>query len=108
MTQRIKNQIANVHDLEKKLFFAVLGLTLVLSAVYGIYVRQAIVNVVERESIEKSISLKNSELADLETRYISLKNNIDLDIAYEKGFKDPSHTTFITKRSFSIRHSQYE
>jgi hypothetical protein len=79
-----------------------------MCVVYGMSVKQAIFNVVERENVEAQISLKNSELSDLESRYIALKNSIDINVAYAEGFKDSKDTQFITKSTLSVRHMRYE
>lgn len=70
--------------------------------VYGYSLQRAIVNVVQRESIMKTISAKGSEVADLEAKYFSKKNGISLELAHAEGFKEAPVSMFISKKALGV------
>lgn len=79
-------------------------LAFLLSGMVGVYLYSlnvAVVNVVKRGVIEKNISSLNNSIAELESSYISLKKNINLDLAYSLGYKEIESTTYIARRSVS-------
>ncbi|MDB5259320.1 MAG: hypothetical protein JWO73_528 [Candidatus Taylorbacteria bacterium] len=80
--------------------FVVLVSCFALSLVwYGYSVRQAIVNVVQREAVVKQIQQKSSEVADLETKYFTLKNGVSIELAHKEGFREAPVSMFISKKS---------
>lgn len=107
MTQTLK-KISNVatHN-ERSIIFALIACIAFVSFFYGFFVKQTIVNVVEREQTIKEARVLNTKIGDLEASYIALKNNITLDFAYARGFKDAPAAHFISKKALGKAISQY-
>jgi len=78
----------------KLIITALLVLVLCLSVLYGVFVRETVVNVVEREETEALIAELVSEIGELEFEYIEEKNTINIDLAYELGFRDISNASY--------------
>lgn len=98
MTQALKKIGKAASNNERKTFYVLVSLIVVVSFFYGFFVQQTIINVVEREKTLKETRVVSSEIGDLESSYIALKNNITLDFAYAQGFKDAKATEYISKR----------
>jgi len=76
----------------------VLALALIgLAITYAFLVNQTVLNVVEREKIEKGITLLSSEVSRLEATYISRAQKIDLNLAYQMGFSEPKEKKFVSR-----------
>lgn len=92
---------------KKKVIFW--GLTTCLSLMIGIYVyslNTAVFNVAKRGAIEKNISDLHNSVASLESKYISLKKDISLDLAYSLGYRDIESTIIIPRKSVSLNNAQ--
>ncbi|KND48927.1 MAG: hypothetical protein AB200_00670 [Parcubacteria bacterium C7867-005] len=71
-----------------------------LSLVIYIYgINATVHNTVTRQNMEKQVSSITTALGEMEFKYISLKNSISLEVAYEKGFKDVDTPVFISRAS---------
>lgn len=101
MTKAIKNKILNIENLERKIFWYFTMCIIIFSGFYLYYVNRTIVNVVERQNIEKEIALINSRLGDLESSYLSLKNGISYDLALSKGFVKVSNEKYVSRKTFN-------
>ncbi len=99
MTKIIKEKISDVAGNARQLFYGAIMLLLVASFGYGYFVKETIMNVVERERVMTESRNLNSQIGDLESQYIAAKNNITINLAYEKGFKDVSSTDYISLRN---------
>lgn len=83
-----------------KFFFIAFVLGIIFSASFYVYsVNQTVFNTVERQKKESVISSLSSEVTSLEYKYISMKNAVTLDLAYEKGFKNAGELTVISRKS---------
>jgi len=97
MTKAITNKLNKIEDLQKKMFWASLLITVFFATAYGLLVRDTIMNVVGRQNMEKEISALASSVGSLESDYISLKNNVTLELAYSKGFVANNSQKFVMK-----------
>lgn len=100
MTKTIKNKILNIENLEKKLFWYFTLFVIIFSGLYLYSVNRTIVNIVERQNIEKQIALINSELGNMEASYLGLKNKINFDYALSKGFVKVSNEKYVSRKTF--------
>jgi len=92
------NIIPKVFHLNTRtLFFVLLSLLVLVFLAYVFLVNKTVMNVVERERVEKDIASLSSSMGELEFKYIGLKNSITLDLAYEKGFSDAIPTSFLAR-----------
>lgn len=66
---------------------------LILIALYIYFVNQIVVGVVQRQKLSQQINELNTEVAQLETRYVALTGKITLELAHQLGFQDISNQT---------------
>ena len=85
--------------LQKRIFWAIFGLILLLFTAYGYFVSKSITNVLLREEVEESIVMVNSEISRLEFTYLNQKNTVTLDFAYKMGFRDIKNKEFVARKS---------
>ncbi len=75
-----------------------LGFGIALSLfIYAYLVVGIIFNGSNIEHIERKISKNSSELSDLEARYITLKNSISIDEAYNLGFIEAPDPVYLAR-----------
>lgn len=108
MKKTIKILYRIIDNHKERLFTILLLAILVSGAMYGFLLKNTIDNIVEREKISKETKSLLTNISDLETKYFSLKNEVTLDIAYSKGFKNPKNTEYITKKSVTAMVSKNE
>lgn len=58
-------------------------------------------NVVGREKLESDATQLTLSIGSHEFQYISMRNKINLQLAYSLGFKDADTKTFISKKSLN-------
>ncbi len=95
----IKTHIEKLNNQQKALFWIAIAAAFLCAILYGYFLNAAIVNVVEREKAEEKMARLNSQIADLEFSYISLKNVISLDLAYSLGYQNAEGAKFISRKS---------
>ena len=66
---------------------------------YVYFVQQAVVNVAERNSAENKVAELQSDIGEMEFRYISLKKDVDLAYARSQGFEESSEARYVTRGS---------
>ena len=99
MTKTFKNKILNIEDPKKKVFWSFVMFAIMFSGLYLYYVNRTIINVVERQNIEKQIANINSRISDTEISYMNLKNNINYEFAVSKGFVRVSNEKYVSRRA---------
>jgi len=99
MSNVINNEIAKTGKIEKKIFYILIAILFILFMFYGYFVNQTIHNIVKRESMESEIKVINSNISELELKYLSIKNNLTLDYAYSIGFLEAKKINYISKKS---------
>lgn len=99
MTKTIKNKILSIGHSERKFFWYLVLFAVVFSGFYVYFVNSAIINVVERQKIEKEIASINSRISDLESSYIVLNRKINLDYALSAGFVKLAKEKYIYRKS---------
>lgn len=67
-----------------------------LAICYVLILGNMVANIIERRSLETSSRTLQNEVGDLELKYLSLSNSIDLPLAHSLGFKE-------TKASYATR-----
>ena len=82
---------------EKTIFWGLVIPTIILSIFYAYFVKQTIINIVERENFEDEIVVLNSEIGKLEFDYIALKNEVDIDYAHSIGFVNVHEMKFASR-----------
>ena len=95
----MKNLFNKIQKFQKPAVWTLLVLNIVLAGGYVYAVNRTVFNVVASTKAEKALAQSSAASADLESKYISLKNKINLDFAYAQGFKDASNQqVFIVKK----------
>jgi hypothetical protein len=98
MTKVIARQAQNIMNYREAVFVILVGAFMFSLVSYAYSVHHAITNVVMRESIVKDIQTRSTAVADLETKYFTLKNNVSIDLAHADGFKEAPVSMFISKK----------
>ncbi|HZS42934.1 MAG TPA: hypothetical protein VFA52_01815 [Candidatus Paceibacterota bacterium] len=92
------NRTGSLNRLESPVVFWGVILALILFVgIYGYLVNKTVWNVVARQRAEKNITLLNTQLGSLESNYMSLKNNINLNLAHSLGFSQTTDTKYINR-----------
>jgi hypothetical protein len=66
---------------------------------YGYFVRLAVVNIVDRQEMEKEIAVTRSKVLELESEYVKAKSEVTEEIARGRGFVLASSRKFIDKNN---------
>ena len=108
MTKVIKENIQDILRYKERIFF-ILAVAIVISAcAYGFLIEKAIMNVVAREDVIKQSRTVSSSVSSLEEKYFSIKNNINIELAHAKGFKDAPASLFISSKPLTAMVSHNE
>lgn len=95
----MKNLFNKTQKFQKPAVWMLLFLNVTLAVGYVYMINRTVFNIVASTDAKKVLAQSSAAAADLESRYISLKNKITLDFAYAQGFKDASNQQiFIVKK----------
>lgn len=108
MTQAIAHNINSMMRYKEKIFFFLVVGIIALASSYAYLLHSAIANVVERENLVKEGRLASISVGELESKYLSVKNSISIELAHAKGFKDSEVSSFISKKSLTamVNHNE--
>lgn len=97
-----KNKKINNIERPKAIFWC-LGLFIFLGLFsYGYLVKASIINIVDRQEMNKEISILSSKVVSLESEYVKVKNNITVESAKSLGFVSASSQKFVTKTDSAL------
>lgn len=68
---------------------------------YGYFLNKTVHNVVGRQQAGREIAQLGSDVGELESKYITLKDAITLDLAYSLGFQSVTNPVFISRTALS-------
>lgn len=85
------------YDNRARIFWALALVLLCTLALYIYGVNSTVRNTVLREKLENEVGNLTIEISEMEYSYISLKNNVNIEIAYARGYQDVTSPTFITR-----------
>jgi len=94
VAQAIKNQIEKIEYREKMIFWNLFFVFVLLLLSYGFLINKTILNAVAKQDLQRQISSLNSNVDSLEFTYLSMENNITVDLALSKGFVSVPENTF--------------
>lgn len=83
----------------RALFYVCAALLAIIFVIYVYLINATVMNVVAREDSEKEIAALSTSLGEMEFKYISLKNGVTLDLAYQKGFGTTAATEFLAREN---------
>ncbi len=84
----MNTKVATINNIEHRLVVILGALLLVEAFMYVYFVNSSIFNVVARKETEEMVSVTETEITGLVARYMSLSDQVNLALAYEKGFVD--------------------
>lgn len=92
------NKIKTISYSQKARFFWILVIISILSLFAYIYA----INVTARsialgQNLERQMTRAGADLDSLEFTYIKLKNNVTLELAYERGFKEIKDPLYVSR-----------
>ena len=90
----------------REMIASFLIVTIVVSAAaYVFFVQKAVTNVVARQNVSKQIGVINAQVNDLESKYLTLDNGINMTVATEHGFISADVSAFISTKSLGQAHT---
>lgn len=87
------------YDNRVRLFWTLVVLFVISLGLYVYGVNATVRNTVVRQELEVHVSNLSLAISEMEFSYISLKNNVNIDIAYARGYQDVSKPIYITRGS---------
>ena len=81
----------------EKIVIMLIGLSLAFGAFYALLISQTILNAVKERQAQSLIGELQKDIAELELAFIENENSINMDYAYDLGFKDVEKRHFVTR-----------
>ncbi len=94
MNFKTKNQILNL-DQSHIVFWGLISLLVLSFIIYSYLLLSSIINVVDRQTVEKSITELDSKVLTLESEYVRVKNSITFDPTNNHGFIALTETKYL-------------
>ncbi len=88
---------------ERVVVWALLWVILALFILYVYFMNETVFNVAKRVHAEQEFASLNSKMSELEFENISMRNNIDIDLAYALGFKDIKNPRYISQTPYTAQ-----
>lgn len=96
----MKNIFQKINKFKKISIWLLVLANITLASSYTYGVNNTVFNVVATDRAEKALSANNAAIADLESKYISLTNNLTLDFALAQGYQDASgHQIYVPNKA---------
>jgi uncharacterized membrane protein len=92
----MKAKVLNLHT-NRVLFYVLIAISIISTVVYIYGISRAVHNVAERQSLKKQLSTLTVQVSDLEFQYLSLKNNVDMNLALSLGFEQTDEAHFVSR-----------
>lgn len=98
MTKVYKAKTLVLHNIKPLIWL--LASAIVFSLCFYIYaINKTVRNVAKRQSVETELSNLSAQIGEREFEYISMKNSIDLSLAYSVGFETTQETKYVSRKS---------
>ncbi len=91
----------------QRTFWALVGMILLTIACYTVLVNKTVLNVASREKEQSQLSQVRSQIAELETQQIALKEGIDEKKAAELGFIEIADPQYLSVADTNIGRVSY-
>ncbi|MFA6585632.1 MAG: hypothetical protein WCS86_00525 [Candidatus Paceibacterota bacterium] len=103
MSLKLKSYTNNVNiidngNLQVRILHTMLWMVAILAFCYVIFLGNMVFNIVERKAFESEALTLSSEVGNLELRYLSESEKVDLNLAYSLGFKEIK-TKYATRKA---------
>jgi hypothetical protein len=106
-TAKNNRAILNNNDMNRRVFFIVLSLFGIVAGLYVYFLGTIVFGVLERRTVATEAQTMRQEVNDLQIRYLSLNNSINLGLASSLGFTEAKGALFASStdssRSVSLR-----
>lgn len=96
MTKAIQNTISGVISYRERLFYIFAISICLLGLLYAGLVHSMVQNIVAREVLVKQNRVYSGSIGELEAKYFSLKNSVNLATANSMGFSEPISLSYIS------------
>jgi len=80
-----------------RIFWVLVTISIVSLVAYMYAINITARNITHRASLEREIADISTGLDALEFEFIELRNNVTLELAYEKGFKEEKSPLFVSR-----------
>ena len=107
MTQVVLKNMNSMLQYRERIFIVLVAAVVLASCAYAFLLQEAIMNVVAREKISAEIRTTSTSVSELEAKYLSVKNTINIELANAKGFKNAEVSNFISKKSLTAMANSY-
>jgi hypothetical protein len=87
------------YDTRVLAFWTLISIFAVCLVVYVWAVRTTISNTITRGQLEGVSANLSAEVGEMEFKYISMQNNVSLQVAYERGFQNVSEPLYISRNT---------
>ncbi len=105
--QQSNTAVLNQNDLNRRIFYAMLSLFLLVGGVYVYFMGNIVFSVLERKTVQTEIKALAQNVNDLEIAYLGKDNSINLALANSMGFTEAKGALFANRtalaRSVSLR-----
>lgn len=89
------------YDNRVRLFWTLTALSLLSLFVYIVAIGVTTRSVALRQNLERQSAKVSANLDALEFAYIELKNNVTIELAHERGFKEIKDPLYVSRRAGS-------
>lgn len=94
----MQTAILKIENINKKqIFWYLIFIAGLFATLYIYFIAQTTLNIVGYQSLEQKIITADSGISGLELEYITLKNEIDFEMASSLGYIEASNVKFIDK-----------
>ena len=91
-----KTQIIS-YDKRVQLFWALVTISILSILIYIYAVNVIARNIALKQHLEKQIADMSANFDSLEFAYIELRNNVTLELAYQRGFKEVKSPLYVSR-----------
>ncbi len=89
------------NNIERFFLNLILWSFVTLSILYVLCLGNMVKNIVERKGLENEARSLSTDVANMELTYLSLSNNVDMNLSHSLGFKE-TKATFATSKPVGI------
>jgi len=87
------------YDNRARIFWFLISALVLLVCIQIVAVGATTKSVAERQTLEKQVQNLTAKAGELEFNYITLRNQVDISLAYEKGYKETKDPTYASRVS---------
>jgi len=84
------------------IFWLAVSAIVIVALSYVFSINRTVIFVAERNEIESIISVHRVDISNLESRYISERNGVTIELAQSLGYGEAQDVTYIPKKSVSV------